>query len=1657
MQAGAVEASITAGGISSSVGDSADVILDRIAAQVREAVAPDRIVTDAIAALGHAVGAAKVAFGNVDRDADAIDVTHEWTRPGIAASPGRHTLADRAALIAELRRGRTMALSDIEPLSRETARTAGNEPRAAIVVPLGTGEQVVALLAVADDRPRPWSAAEIDLADRVATRLWSVIAPCRLTEQLRESEAQFRLLAENMPGMCWLWDGREVRWANRAWHALFDGTDAWRGDVAAHVHPDDLPLTTAIWAAMRRGQETAETVLRIRGEDGLWRPFLTRVAAVRDAGGTVLRWCGVQIDLTEKLALDQRHTVLRAFHDRTRDLTDPNAILTIVAELMATHFGIRRFLYCDTADGDAESLNVFHSAGGSRGIDPCHEASVRTAFRAAAARQTWQLSRVVDDNQAPAHPSDDPVTAAARALGVRAGIIVPIVKNDRLFAAMAALHDSPRQWSAEEIALCEELAERLWATISRARAEDELRERERNQTLLIAWSDRTRGQASAEAIIEETLRCLGEHLDVSRVTYAESDPAGRVFTVRAEWRNGVASNLGNSIALGSYGPAVDQEWLSGSLIAYEDVALDPRATAAARDRYRSTQIAAFVSVPLLREGVARSVISVQAQHPRRWRAGEKQLLRDIAERAWITIERARAQAALLERDRNQQFLIDWSDRLRSETTPERVIAVTLESLAAHLGVTRVTHAETDGSGECFTVKAEWRDPRVCSILGNRFRIDSVGSEVTREWVSGRLVRYDAVASDARLSADARERYGATDIQAFVSIPLVKDGRTRSALSIQHHRPREWRDGEIQLLQDVAERVWATLERARAQAALQERERIQAFLIEWTDRLRSETSPDVILAETLGRLGRHLGVDRTNFARIDPAGERLEILREWRRGGPPADRESARLGISDGVHAAHLAGEIVLVENVEDDPRFDAAARAHYLAVEAGAFLAIPLAGSDRVRAVLSVQQRAARRWHPAEVQLLQDVAERMWDIVERARAEAALQDRERIQAFLVQWTDRIRGERRPREMLAHTLEALGRHLHVRGAGFAELDGMSGTHPLAASWCGVAGTPSDAAPVLSLLQTHRAAAAQGSGVFRIDDIASDPRLSPHERRLLAERGTSALLSVPMTPDRDRVTLLWVEDAAPRGWHDADVELIGEVAERILALLDRARSEERLAESEAQLSAFLENAPLLMHIQDDQGRYLRVNPEFGRAVGVTVDRLVGAHPDGIFAPAIASQLIEIEARARGGQVASAELDLGLGDRYGTVLSIMFPIQGGSGTARTAGFAIDLTERKRAEAALARSREALYQSEKLTALGSLLAGVSHELNNPLSIVVAQAVMMERQARGTELADRAQKISKAADRCARIVQTFLAMARQRRPERTSVDLNEIVIAAHELTDYSLRTEGIVTRRMLVDALPRIAADSDQLHQVIINLIVNAQHAMADRPGERILTLRTAPGAEAGTVMLEVSDTGPGIPEDLRRRIFEPFFTTKPQGEGTGVGLSFSQGLAEAHGGRLELIPSRRGARFRLTLPIDPQIPVGAPPTARTTAPPPPRRALVIDDEPEIAESLADFLSIEGFECRVALGGAAAREMLGDEDYDLIVSDLRMPDVDGPQLHAWIRAERPHLLARMGFSTGDTLGAAAERFLSQVDRPVLEKPFVPDAVHRFLKEMDLT
>lgn len=224
-------------------------------------------------------------------------------------------------------------------------------------------------------------------------------------------------------------------------------------------------------------------------------------------------------------------------------------------------------------------------------------------------------------------------------------------------------------------------------------------------------------------------------------------------------------------------------------------------------------------------------------------------------------------------------------------------------------------------------------------------------------------------------------------------------------------------------------------------------------------------------------------------------------------------------------------------------------------------------------------------------------------------------------------------------------------------------------------------------------------------------------------------------------------------------------------------------------------------------------------------------------------------------------------------------------------------------------------LLQTDKLAALGQMVAGIAHELNNPLTTVMGYShLLLDRQLDGRTLAD-VGRICQEAERAARVVRSLLTFAREAKLDRSPVQLNEIVERTLRLCAYDLRRANITVETDLASQLPPTLANPIQLQQVVFNLLVNSQQAIAEtgRPGR--IVLRTRHGA--GRVFLHVEDDGPGIPSDLQPRIFEPFFTTKPVGVGTGLGLSIISGILRQHGGeiRVSSVPGA-GAAFAVSLP---------------------------------------------------------------------------------------------------------------------------------------------
>jgi signal transduction histidine kinase len=374
---------------------------------------------------------------------------------------------------------------------------------------------------------------------------------------------------------------------------------------------------------------------------------------------------------------------------------------------------------------------------------------------------------------------------------------------------------------------------------------------------------------------------------------------------------------------------------------------------------------------------------------------------------------------------------------------------------------------------------------------------------------------------------------------------------------------------------------------------------------------------------------------------------------------------------------------------------------------------------------------------------------------------------------------------------------------------------------------------------------------------------------------------------------------------------------------------------------------------------------------------------------------------------------------------------------------------------EAKVRERTQQLLQSEKLAAMGELLAGVAHELNNPLSVILGLASLLRETVQGAPLAESVQDISQAAERCARIVKNFLALARQQPPERRQAQINQIVKEAVELLAYPLRVDNVEVQLDLAEDLPTLSVDPHQLHQVLVNLITNAHYAMRQTPPPRRLTLSTCFDPASGGVAIEVADTGPGIPPEIQPRVFEPFFTTKPSGQGTGLGLSICHGIVESHGGTIRVTSTPgQGAAFCVELPAVVATPrLGAEvPLPEGGAPIRGKTILVVDDESKVASVLVSLLSADGHQVDRAANGVIALDKLRARAYDLILSDIKMPELDGPGLYREVGRYRPELCQRFVFLTGDTLSPETTAFLAEAGVPSLSKPFTLAEVRQVVR-----
>jgi two-component system NtrC family sensor kinase len=546
-----------------------------------------------------------------------------------------------------------------------------------------------------------------------------------------------------------------------------------------------------------------------------------------------------------------------------------------------------------------------------------------------------------------------------------------------------------------------------------------------------------------------------------------------------------------------------------------------------------------------------------------------------------------------------------------------------------------------------------------------------------------------------------------------------------------------------------------------------------------------------------------------------------------------------------------------------------------------------------------------------------------------------------------------------------------------------------------------------------------------------------QLAPLEQAHVAAREDRVLAGEPQRYETKVLNHLTGEErdvAVSSGPFRVNEELIGTVA-TLRDITDPKRAQDTLARSEARYRHLVESASDAIVTLDANGRFTTVNHAAENISGYRREELVGQW----FAPMLPDDDLP-KALAHFQQALAGETGLFETQFYrkdGEVRTISVTYSTPQKDEEVLCLIRDVTDQKMLQ-------EQLIQSEKMSAIGQLVSGVAHELNNPLAGISAFAQLLLAEKRfPPDQRTAAETIYSEARRASRIVQNLLTFARQHKAEKGPTAINQVLDDTLELRGYELRVRGIDVRREYDESLPDTMGDAHQLQQVFLNLITNAEQAMERADGHHHrLTVRTRRSGDA--IRIDIEDTGGGIPPNLVERIFNPFFTTKPTGSGTGLGLSISLGIVREHEGRIWAENAQQsGARFVVELPIIEPRASGEFPTVAPIHPVGDSlRILVVDDEASVRVALQRYLASRGHEVETTASGQDALARLRAATYDAVIVDMRMPDLSGEQLFERLRGDDPAHAERVIFTTGDLVSEQMRRFLDGSGRPCVPKPF---------------
>ena len=924
------------------------------------------------------------------------------------------------------------------------------------------------------------------------------------------------------------------------------------------------------------------------------------------------------------------------------------------------------------------------------------------------------------------------------------------------------------------------------------------------------------------------------------------------------------------------------------------------------------------------------------------------------------------------------------------------------------------------------------------------------------------------------------------LSIFYGVPIEAGDELLGVLNMGFPAGQAPTDDERQLIELLASHAAVAIRNARVLAQSESRRRAAEALLDLSRAMSQTLEPELVAQRVTESVRTLLGVQAATLFRLDPESGALVSLNV--AGATDALGDQIVFPPGTGLVGMAVTDRCPMVTaDALVDPRvvLEPERRARVERSRLRAVLAVPLILGGRVLGALSLGDEVGHEFDEDSIRLAQAFADQAAVALDNARLfEAASRERRRL-AVLYEVGARVASVHDAGEVLDRIVNEAVRMLGADAGGLRLLEGDDLVlRALTASAAGLItrarfkiGESLSGLPV-----------ATGEAIA-VDDVREDARYDPVHRQAARELGFQSFLGVPLRAHGRVLGSLYVYTLTRRRFEADEISLLSAFADQASLVIDKDRLIQEARARAARLRTLARLHQLVSSSLDTD--------EVLRAITRAAAELMDAPLVAISLADESAETLERRAfsddtlgedhpglrrrfgEAAMGWVAVNRRPLNIPDvfadervlaqawcrRHGFTSSLLVPIlfqESLLGVLVLFGrqpFVMDaadqdLLESFLAQAALAihnaavheqlqaahedleRSQEQLIHSEKLSALGQLVAGVAHELNNPLSAVLGNAYLAESKTAGLPVQRHIKGIRDGAERAAEIVRNLLQFARKLASSREDIEISQLVERVLTLVANAGVTQNIEIVRDLAPGLPSTAGDPGQIQQVFLNLVTNAFQAMEESGGT--LTVRSR--LSAGRLRVEVEDSGPGVPAEIRTRIFDPFFTTKPVGKGTGLGLSVAHGIISAHEGRIWVEESPAGgARFVIELPVR----LATPQIGEREAPsvPPDARVLVIDDEEPVARVLGDLLQELGLHVEIAHSASAARALLARNRFDLITVDVIMPGENGVEVWNRLHAEDPTAAARVVFVTGN-VDPSIQAAVDSTGRPILPKPY---------------